>query len=189
MIIKKINAVLSMLTVLLLFAHSTYEIIAYSFFIYDVSVVKILARSFMTVAIIHVIISIIILLFFHEKKLLTKYGKYNWRTLIQRISALAVIVLLAIHIKTANYLLSDGKTMAGIITVLIIEFLFFTSVMLHIGSSFSRAMISLGIITAKKTQTRVDIIVSVICIIWLLAACIAIMRTQYILAKPGVLIS
>lgn len=168
-ILKKVNAAMAMLVLLSLCGHAGTMCFSlwtgwYNFLI---------AKSFAYVTVIalafHVLISLTTFFFFHDGANL-KYTKENRTTFLQRVSALAMLVLLHAHMNAYSHMatgevLTIGKTIFYCIS----EFLFFASVMTHVAVSFSKGLITLGLVSSAESVHRIDIISYFICALVMLA--------------------
>ena len=95
---KKVNAVLGLTIIVLFLIHIMYEIYAYLTFYYNPVLTKIIAYSALAVTGLHVLCSIYTVYVSHDKGRGMKYPALNIRTLLQRISAVMIVVLMIISI-------------------------------------------------------------------------------------------
>lgn len=170
MILKKINAVLGLSIIAALICHGgtmTYSLITYW---YNYTICKFFAHAAVVLMILHALMSICIFFFLHDGSSIS-YSRLNTSTLIQRITA--VLMIIFIHFHTTAYAhmatgesLSAGKT----VFVLITEYIYIISVFLHTSVSFSKALITLGLISSAKTARRVDKAAYIICGVFTLGA-------------------
>lgn len=168
MILRKINAVLSLITAFLLLDHAIF------FSIWMLSRGRMAASAtnmpwiLVGLTAIHAALSIIILIINRKSKGEQKqktYFKLNIPTYIQRITGMLMIILLALHIiGSANYF--QPKILHAIF-----QPLFFIISLAHVSVSTAKALITLGIGNAKAVKI-VDITVSIICAITLVASII-----------------
>ena len=163
----------------LLLVHVIYQAFAFLTMYYNPVASKVLSFGFLAVLALHVICSIGIVIFAHEGKKVD-YPKLNRRTIRQRGSAFGILLLLLLHMNTFSLM---GKAAGGpaMIGVILVEILFFGMVFLHIASSFSRALITMGWLQFRQTQQRLDRCLWVICGIGILAAAVIIIRAQLII--------
>ncbi len=176
---KKINAVLGISIVVLFLVHILYEIFAYLTFYYNPIVTKVIAYAALGAVVLHVFMSIYIVSFVHDRGKGMKYPALNARTLIQRISAVVMTVLIIFHMNTFKLLSQNAKTNLPLfVIVLIVQIIFYASVLLHVAVSASNAMISLGIIASDNARKRTDVIVWIICAVLFAAASFIIVKTQ-----------
>lgn len=166
MILRKINAAISLLTTLLLMNHAIFNAV---WMLSHGSITKHSnGMSFILVPAmaVHAIISIILGVLGHKGATKQKYNSYqklNKATIIQRVSGILLILFTALHVAGAV----GGITPLGVIHA-ILPPLFFTITLMHVAVSTSKAFITLGIGNATVIKA-IDISVKVICGITLIA--------------------
>lgn len=166
MLLRKINAVISLLITFLLLGH------AISISVWALSKGSIPEHSGIVpwiltgLVVIHAFISIDMVisgLLNGEKHKSKKYLKLNASTVFQRASGILMIVFIGLHIAGSAGYMQPPKIVHAILPVL-----FFTMVMAHIVVSTSKAFITLGIGNARFIKL-VDIVIRVICGVVLIA--------------------
>lgn len=177
--LKKTNAALGLLTILLLIAHVIYQLIAYIMFLYNPLVTKLLAWSCLAVVAAHAVLSIYIVTSAHDRKLKVGYPGKNLRTILQRVSAMGIFVMLIGHTQVFRILMSDrgGLAAAGII-----QAIFFTCVFTHVGVSLSNAFVTLGWLDDMERKKKIDRFIWILFAILWLASMIIVGSTYYKLA-------
>lgn len=176
---KKINAVLGISIIVIFLVHIIYEIVAYLTFYYNPAVTKIIAYTALGAVALHILMSIYIVAFVHDKGKGMKYPALNARTLIQRITAVLMTVLVIFHMNTFKLLSMNAKTnMPAFVLVLAVQIIFYASVLLHVAVSAGNALITLGLVTSGKTRKKIDIVVWIICAVLFAAASVIIVKTQ-----------
>ena len=185
-VIKKINAVLSLLTVSALFIHIGYTVFSYLTFFYNPTLKIITALPFMILTCVHAVLGMCSVFLLNDGTRLDIYGKQNVRTMIQRISAALIFPLLFIHLKTFALLKTSSESGRWFLFVLVIvvQVLFFAVVLLHTSVSFSKALITLGFLKNTKTLRGVDKAVFIVCALTFLVASFAVVRGQSIMFLP-----
>ncbi len=174
--IKKANAAFGLLTILLLLAHAGYQVVAYIMFIYDPLVTKVLAWACTACVLVHAVLGMSILMFSHDGSALMEYPRKNMRTILQRASAIGILVTIILHIQAISILHSGSF---GLVIAEVIQFLTFSFVFTHIATSFSNAFITLGLLENMDTKKRIDTVCYIICgIFWLV--CVAVVGTAFI---------
>lgn len=165
MVIKKLNAVLSWILTALLIGHIATTLNFLLTGAYDFQVMMKLPRILAVVCILHVCLSIGIVFFMHDGSDLTKYRKLNQRTLVQRASGLMILLLVHPHVRMFESFLYESVPLAPgkKILVFLVEMLSFASIYTHLGCSFSRSLITMGLIRSEKTEHRVDTAAAVLC--------------------------
>ncbi|MBQ9179633.1 MAG: hypothetical protein IJ132_02390, partial [Firmicutes bacterium] len=123
--LKKANAALGLLAIVILLVHAGYQVVAYLLFIYNPVVTQVLAWMTVGVVALHAIMGMGMVFFVHDGATVKSYPRANLRTILQRASAIGILVMLIFHIK-AFAIMKSGTP--GLITAELIQFLFFTCV-------------------------------------------------------------
>lgn len=173
---RKLNAILSLITTVLILDHSIF----YSVWMLSRGSVAKSADALpwiLTVlAALHTVLSIVMMARQHrdkEKQEYNTYAKLNAATVVQRVSAIAMIVLLAAHIGgAANHFHAK-------IFHTVIHPLFFAAVLAHVSVSVSKAFVTLGVGNAKVIKA-LDILMAVICVATFLAGVIGFYMCLFI---------
>ena len=174
--VKKLNAWLSLLLIIVLLLHMGYQTISYLIFYYNPTIQRILVFFTAVLIIIHAALSMFSVFVLHDSRKIV-YKKLNARTLLQRISAGAIVVLLPLHISTFRLL---GKT-AGTNMFYMTEAaqaLFHAAILLHVSVSFSNALISAGLLEDERKRYLIDRCTWVICAVLFLIVTVVITYTQ-----------
>lgn len=168
MLLRKINAILSLICTVLILNHAIFLSV---WMLSRCSIAKtenVMPIVIMILVLLHAIISIILGILGHknaEKRKTKEYPKLNVSTIIQRVSGVLMLLLLGLHIVGAsNYY--QPKILHAILHPL-----FFGIVLAHVAVSVSKAMITLGIGNAKVVRV-VDVVTKVICIATFIACTI-----------------
>lgn len=168
MILRKINAVLALITTALFLDHAIFLSV---WMLSRCSINKstdALPYVLMVTAALHAIISIALAVIGHkgaEKRRHKSYPKLNIPTLVQRSGGILMLLMLGLHLAgAANYY--HPKVLHAILHPL-----FFAVSLAHISVSVGKAMITLGIGSAK-TVKAVDTVMIIICGATLAAAII-----------------
>jgi len=164
MLVRKINAGLSLLTTILVLDHAVF----YSVWMMSGGT---LAESagfmpwvLMGLVVIHMLISIDMALsglMDDEKPKGKLYAKRNAATIVQRASGILMVLFVGLHIAGASNHFQPKILHA------VVHPLFFITVLVHIAVSTNKALITLGIGNAKFVKI-VDFIVKVFCAITLI---------------------
>ena len=161
--IKKINAVLSVFTCLMLLIHVAYQAVAHLLLFYAPMASKILGCAVLVPALLHGTMSAISVLFLHDSQKIM-YKKANIRTYIQRICALITVVLLPAHVHSyAMHEISSGSAL--FFAVISIQIIFYGAIITHTAVSFSKALITLGKLENMDRMHKIDRILFMICAI------------------------
>ncbi len=182
--LKKCNAVCSWVIIICLFGHLF--TMSYSMLTgwYDYSVCKMLAWFTAAAAALHVLISLIIVFFFHDGSQLTRYPRRSKRIILQRASGIVIICLLHLHVKAFGFIVNGTALSASDkCFILITELLFFAAIFVHLGVSFSRSLITMGWLASDRAEKKADFAMMVLCAALMLITGFAL--TRYIVLWTG----
>ena len=166
MLLRKINAGLSLLSAFLLMDHAIFHAV---WMLSKGSVPKtadIMSWILFGVMLLHAFVSIDLAISGHEgaeKRKCNTYPQLNRTTLIQRFSGLSLILFSVLHIAGTIGLLVPPPLVHAILPPL-----FFTIALMHTAISVSKAFITLGIGNAKFIKVA-DIAVKLLCVATLVA--------------------
>jgi hypothetical protein len=166
MILRKLNAVLSLLVTAMLMNHAMFH----GIWMLTGGAVAIRTPEFMPWALfilmmVHAVLSIVLGVLGHkgaEKRECKSYGNLNIPTNIQRASGVLLIIFTILHVAGAVGILVPPPLVHAILPPL-----FFTVVFMHTAVSVSKAFITLGIGSARFIKTA-DIVIKVICVLTLI---------------------
>ena len=166
MLLRKINAVLSLLITVLLFDHAIFNAV---WMLSQGSIAKttILSRVLFGLMMVHAILCIIFGIQAHrdeEKQKPNAYTQVNISTKIQRIGGVLLIPFSVLHILGAVGVIQPPQVIHAIIPPV-----FFALCLAHVAISGSKAFITLGIGSAKLIKI-VDIAVKALCAATLIAS-------------------
>ena len=178
--LKKSNAALGLLSILILLIHAGYQIVAYIMFLYNPMVTKLLAWAAVAVISMHAVLGMSIVMFANDGSSITQYPRRNLGTILQRSSAIGIMIMLILHVKAYDILKSGTP---GLVAAEFIQLLFFSCVFTHIATSFSNAFVTLGLLENMDTKKKIDHVIWFICAVIWLAAVIVVGRTYIILAS------
>ncbi len=183
MILKKANATLSLLTLLGMLIHVGYNVFAYLTFYYDPMLNKLTAYPFLICVCLHAVLGMIIVFTQGDGSGITYYPKQNITTLIQRISATLILILLPMHIKMFDLMsyASGNKNLLLWGLLIIGEILFFAAVISHISVSFSKALITMGWLDSLKVKKRIDHIAYVLGAVIFAVSLYAVIKGQVVM--------
>jgi hypothetical protein len=167
MLMRKINAGLSLLTSIFLLDHAIFNAVR---MISGGAIEK--SGTFMSwilfgLMLAHAVISIDLGISAHsetEKRKCKSYPKLNVATFFQRISGIVLIVFAGLHVAGAAGFMTPPPIVHAIVPAV-----FFTIALMHLAVSTSKAFITLGIGNAKFVKV-VDLVMKVICGATLIAA-------------------
>lgn len=156
--LKKINAVLALLSILLLLAHVGFSVFAYLTMYYNPILTLVFAWPFMITACLHAVCGMLTVFFHADGTRLDLYPKKNLRTILQRVSAALIFPLLILHIK--NFALMKDcaeRGQKGFVFLLFFgEILFFAVIVTHVATSLTKAFITLGWLISVEKQKKLD---------------------------------
>lgn len=162
--IKKWNAVCSWMLTLFLLGHMLTMSIPMLTGGQDYSDCQILARGIVATVLIHVVLCIVS--YYPRRGILNfhRYRKENWRLITQRISGIVILILLYPHMRVLHLIISGASFSGGAkFLVLVTEILFAGAAFLHLSVSFSRSMLTLGLLKNDRMEKLVDYVTWIIC--------------------------
>ena len=166
MLLRKTNAVISLIATVLLMNHAVFHAV---WMIFGVNVVKIpnsMPWILFGLMMVHAIISIVLAVLGHkgaEKRKCNGYGNLNASTYVQRMSGVSLIILTILHIAGTVGVMQPPPIVHAILPPV-----FFTIVLMHTAISVSKAFVTLGIGNAKFIKAA-DIVIKAICAVTLVA--------------------
>ena len=169
MLLRKINAGVSLITAFLLLDHAIFNAAR---MISRGAIEKnggFMSRILFVLMLIHAVISIGLAISAHsetEKRKCKSYSKLNVATVVQRISGVLLIIFAGLHVAGAAGFMTPPPIVHAILPAV-----FFTIALMHVAVSTSKAFITLGIGNAKVVKA-VDIVIKMICVATLIAALI-----------------
>ena len=181
---KKYNALIGLILIALLIVHLGYEVWSYKAFYYNPLVTKVLGYGFAVCVGIHALLSIYALAH-HESRQMRTYARYNVRTIIQRLSVVGLLALLPVHIKSGDWITGHKVSPAGFTVLMVLQVLFWLMIYLHVTTSFTRAVITLGLLENRSVQKKIDTAAAVLLAVFLIYAGIVIIQTQMFLYTRG----
>lgn len=130
----------------------------------DYSDCQILAGGIVATVLIHVVLCIVS--YYPRRGVLNfhRYRKENWRLITQRISGIVILILLYPHMRVLHLIISGATFSGGAkFLVLVTEILFAGAAFLHLSVSFSRSMLTLGLLKNDRMEKLVDYVTWIIC--------------------------
>ena len=156
--LKKINAVLALLTMLFILIHIGYNSYCYLTFYYNPTLKNVTAIPVMLLTCAHGICGILAVFLMGDGTKLNTYPKQNIRTIIQRVSAALFFPLLILHLNTFNILKNSSEegTWFKFIVVILCQVIFYGVVIIHTAVSVTKALITLGLLSSPTKQKKLD---------------------------------
>lgn len=178
--LKKCNAVCALVATMALLVHVGYNAYAYLTFYYNPTLNTLTALPFLICACLHAAMGIYAVFFQGDGTRMGLYQRLNWRTLLQRMAAFLMVPLLVAHLQTFTLLSESAARGARGAFVLVVglQLAFYAVVAAHVATSFSRALITLGLLDSRERQRRLDRFSSIICVVAMLVASIVVVRGQ-----------
>lgn len=166
MLLRKINAGLSLLSTLFLLEHAVF--IALYIFSHGRILNPIPYAAWILAGLVamHAFISIDLAISAHMdggKQKYKSYSKMNISTVIQRVSGVSLVLLITLHIAGATGAMTPPRLIHSVVPPL-----FFLVALTHTAVSFSKALITLGIGSARFVRAA-DIVMKLICALTLVA--------------------
>lgn len=181
--LKKINAVISLLSVLALLLHVGYVFYAYLTFDYNASIQKVFSRIVEVLVCIHAVLGMSMLFLMGDGTRLRDYPRQNLATVLQRVSAALLFPLLLVHVKTFKLLQGFGAegSMVKFTVVQVLQAVFYADVAVHVVISLPRAFITLGLLRRERTRKVLERVLWVLGALAFAALTITVARTQRVM--------
>lgn len=172
--LKKINAVLSLMTTAAMLLHIGYSVFAYLTMYYNPGMKLWMSVPFMVLVCLHAVCGMSSVFLHADGTRLDLYPKQNRETVIQRLSVTLIFPLLYLHLNMyalLHFCAENGKWFFfGLL--LFGQTLFYGVVLTHTAVSLSRALITLGLLSSMEKKKRIDRIVYIVCaVIFAVSAC------------------
>ena len=181
--LKKINAVLGLLSILLILLHIGYSVFCYLTFYYNPVLKLVFAYPFMVCVCLHAICGMMIVFTMKDGGRADLYPKQNKRTILQRASAALIFPLLILHINTFSLMQASAERGYTVCIILLIlaEMLFFADVITHVAVSLTNGFITLGWLSDRELQKSIDKVAYVIGAIFFVISVYAIVKGQVVM--------
>ena len=164
--LKKTNAVIALITLLIFLVHSLYQTVSYVFLIRVPVIPHILGGTLTLFFVAHAVISVIII-FKRNDTVKIEYFGQNRKTALQRDLGILSFILFWFHPETAGHLPN--------IVLTVIQVIFFCIVFVHIAVSFSKAFVTLGVIQDMNKLKTVDRVTAIVCtLLCILMNCVVV---------------
>ncbi len=163
--LKKINAVLGLLSVLFLTVLIGDTVFCYLTLFYDPVLKLVFSLPCMVTVGLHAVCGILSVFVRRDAGPKDPYPRLNRRTLMQRISSGLMIPMLVLHTNSFSLLKAGAEKgyTALIILLIVCEMLFYATVMTHVSVSFSKALVTLGRVTSRETLDRIHRWARIVC--------------------------
>lgn len=178
--LKKASAMLALLTILALLVHTGFNVFCYLTFYYNPMLKTLTAAPILAFACLHAIAGMCSVFLLGDGTRVDPYQRQNRRTVVQRVSAALIFPLLIVHLNTFNMLKTASQDGNWLVFGLVMaaQVAFYAVVAAHVATSFSRALITLGLLSRKEALARIDRVAHVVCVCLFLVAAFVVVRGQ-----------
>ena len=184
--LKKINAVLALISILAMILHIGYNIFAYLTMYYNPALKQLTSLPFILFTCLHAVFGMCSIFLLGDGTRLDLYPGQNRQTVVQRISAAFLFPLLLIHLKTFDLLrdLSETKKLMMFVLVILVQIMFYTVAISHAAVSFPRALVTLGILASRESLKHVEKVSFLAGGVLFIAAVCAVIRGELAMFLP-----
>lgn len=178
---------MALLSTLALCMHMSYNAFAYAVTYYN-PILKAFATTPLILCVIgHGICGMCSVFLLGDGTRLDIYQGPNRRTIVQRVSAALIFPVLIMHLRTFELLstLATEGAWVPFALVVLLQVAFFAVVSAHAATSFSKALITLGLLANLETQKRLDKVVYTLFTIAFVVATFAVIRGELLLFLPN----
>ena len=184
--LKKVNAVLALLTTLALFVHMAYNAYSFLTFYYNPALKTLTSWPLMVLMCLHGVCGMCSVFLMGDGTRMEGYTRLNKKTVMQRVSAALIFPLLIIHINTFGALQSTAASGNWVVFALLIavQLVFYAVVTMHVSVSLSKALITLGLVGDIKTLEKIDRVSQIFWSIVLVITAFAVVRGQLAMFLP-----
>ncbi len=152
--IRRINAILGLVVAILLAAHVLSMSLLLVGAIPFARWLKFLAYTFLALFLLHALLSVVVIFFFTEQGAGLQYAAMNLTTLLQRATAIVIVLLIHLHFSHYTSIAPDGSLifLAPTPAMFLAETGMLLMVVLHTAVSVPKACISLGLTVTKRSM-------------------------------------
>ena len=185
--LKKINAVLGLLSAAAILIHIGYSTYAYLTFYYNPGLKLLTSVPQAVLICLHAVCGMAAVFLQADGTRMDLYPKQNVRTILQRISAALILPMLILHLSTYSWLRStaEGGQWVWFALLMLTQPLFYAVALIHIATSLSRSLITLGWLASRERQKKIDRVVYVLCAAVFAAAVFAVVKGQLAMFLPA----
>ena len=180
------TASLGLLSIACMLIHMGYTVFAYLTFYYNPMLKILTAVPFMVLVCLHAVCGMLTVFLKADGTRLDLYPKQNLETILQRVSAVLMLPLLILHINTFGLLQAAAEKGQWVWfgLLLLSQPLFYGTVLTHIAVSVTRAFITLGWLTSREKQKKIDRILYILCALAFVIAAFVVLRTELFMFLP-----
>lgn len=162
---RKINASLILLTILILIVHGAMSGLCMLGVIHCKGIIYILGSIVSLILILHIVISLILMVKTGTKKPPIKfYGNLNKATIFQNMTGILIIIIVPIHVFLGEMQQFSIKPPLNTLTIVhgISEIVFITLICIHLYVGIPRLLVTYGCLNSTKVYTKCEKIVSIV---------------------------
>ena len=185
--LKKLNAALGLLTIAAILLHIGYNVFAYLTFYYNPQIKLLMTIPILVLVCLHAVCGMLTVFLQADGTRLDLYPKQNLRTILQRVCAALMLPLLILHINTYRLLQSTaGAGQWFWFTLLrIIQPVFYGAVLTHVAVSVTNGLITLGLLSSRETQKRIDRVIYILCAAAFVVSTCVILKAEFAMFLTG----
>ena len=176
--LKKANAVLGLLSAPLLLMHIGYTVYSFLTMYYNPALKKATAIPFAITVVLHAVCGMLSVFLMGDGTRLGLYPKQNRKTVVQRVTAAFIFPLLILHLRAFDVLRTcAGKGLWGPFgLVILLQVIFYAVVLAHTAVSLTRGCVTLGWLSSREKQTRIERVILVVFAAVFVVAAFAVVR-------------
>lgn len=171
---RKINASLVLLTILILVVHGAMSGLCMLGIIHCKGIIYILGSIVSLILIMHIVISLILIVKTGMKKPPIKfYGNLNKSAIFQNMTGILIIIIVPIHVLLGEMQQFSIKPPLNTITIVhgISEIIFVTLICMHLYIGIPRLLVTYGCLNSSEAYTKCEKLVSIVLgLAWLFLA-------------------
>ena len=185
--LKKLNAALGLLTIAAILLHIGYNVFAYLTFYYNPQIKLLMTIPILVLVCLHAVCGMLTVFLQTDGTRLDLYPKQNLRTILQRVCAALMLPLLILHINTFRLLQSAAG--AGqwfwFALLMISQPVFYGAVLTHVTVSVTNGLITLGLLSSRETQKRIDRVIYILCAAAFVVSTCVVLKAEFAMFLTG----
>ena len=185
--LKKLNAALGLLTIAAILLHIGYNVFAYLAFYYNPQIKLLMTIPILVLVCLHAVCGMLTVFLQADGTRLDLYPKQNLRTILQRVCAALMLPLLILHINT--YRLLQSTAGAGqwfwFALLMISQPVFYGAVLTHVAVSVTNGLITLGLLSSRETQKRIDRVIYFLCAAAFVVSTCVVLKAEFAMFLTG----
>ena len=178
---------LGLLTIAAILLHIGYNVFAYLTLYYNPTLKLLTAIPFIVLVCLHAVCGMLTVFLQADGTRLDLYPKQNLRTILQRVSAALMLPLLILHINTYSLLRSAAGAGQWLwfALLMISQPVFYGVVLTHIAVSVTNGLITLGLLSSRETQKRIDRVIYILCAAAFVVSTCVVLKTEFSMFLTG----